>query len=857
MLVPIIKSCEVLVLGTGIRAMVAALQLSKDKKVLLVGEDTSLYADIVHTADYRLPTLNDKAMQTLLFPEEVRHTNGQLHPDLLKRYGERLFQERGIELLYGLKCLGTFKTYVIFGHKGGMFAVEANETIDQSAPYEPHEPASNINIVSEDAQIPIIQPTAYPLDNPRHLLKRFLEAAKMLPSGARLARSGTKATEREGINITLSESAYPIPPYPIGDETPVFYNPLYQEQKGIHLPPFRAMTTEYDVVIIGGGTSGAPAAIQSARMGMKTLLIEMNRQLGGTGTVGGVNTYWFGLRNGITKQIDEKVDHLYRQLKQKRTAGIWSSSDAFLSDIKAMAWLEMCTEAGVEVSFSSTVFGVSKTSAEEVTGVYYARNNTIYAASAKMFIDCTGDGDIAVHSGAAHTYGEETSGFSYWASLAQYTSADTYRNNFSTMVHLGDPIDITRFIIESRKIGENLFDHGSYVAVRESRHIKGMENITLSDILRMRQWPETIYTCFSNYDPKGYTSCDLIHFGLLPPNQIIPIPLGAVIPVSDKGRAIDRLLVGGKAISATHDAFPALRMQPDLQNQGCALAILAALSINEGVSARNITNIENKMKLAGFEFTKAPDPKKKSLLYYIKEIKEDEPWEWLDMDNAAWVDTPSPITSIMLSTREEVVPKLQDAYEAAKTNNLKLHFARLLLWHGDESGVPAIIANINQYFSLTASLPRRQGSINYGQLLPDHGLMPEAVYLLNSLSRASQTDVTPLFTMLIERLERTSRDWHDLRAGIYCYVDCLAYVAKARKDKGMCPLLWRVLSLPEFNTNSFDKLLEERFLMLRVTLLSALYCLGETKADKFLMEINYHNKRVFREAAKQALIEKL
>ena len=42
----------------------------------------------------------------------------------------------------------------------------------------------------------------------------------------------------------------------------------------------------YDVVVIGGGTSGCAAAMAAAREGARTLLIEATNVLGGMGTSG-------------------------------------------------------------------------------------------------------------------------------------------------------------------------------------------------------------------------------------------------------------------------------------------------------------------------------------------------------------------------------------------------------------------------------------------------------------------------------------------------------------------------------------------------------------------------------------------
>jgi flavin-dependent dehydrogenase len=49
------------------------------------------------------------------------------------------------------------------------------------------------------------------------------------------------------------------------------------------------MPTEYDVIVVGGGTAGTVAAIQAGRTGASALLIEKNGMLGGTMTLAGIN----------------------------------------------------------------------------------------------------------------------------------------------------------------------------------------------------------------------------------------------------------------------------------------------------------------------------------------------------------------------------------------------------------------------------------------------------------------------------------------------------------------------------------------------------------------------------------------
>jgi flavin-dependent dehydrogenase len=64
---------------------------------------------------------------------------------------------------------------------------------------------------------------------------------------------------------------------------------------------------EYDVVVVGGGTGGAPAAIGAGRRGARTLLVEYLHSLGGVGTAGFIAKYYHGNRVGFTGEIDRKV----------------------------------------------------------------------------------------------------------------------------------------------------------------------------------------------------------------------------------------------------------------------------------------------------------------------------------------------------------------------------------------------------------------------------------------------------------------------------------------------------------------------------------------------------------------------
>jgi pyruvate/2-oxoglutarate dehydrogenase complex dihydrolipoamide dehydrogenase (E3) component len=79
---------------------------------------------------------------------------------------------------------------------------------------------------------------------------------------------------------------------------------------------------EADVLVVGGGTSGATAAITLAKEGLRTVLLELNPGLGGTGTLGGVNSYWFGRHVGFCSQVKQLVSNVQEKISNEMTQNI-------------------------------------------------------------------------------------------------------------------------------------------------------------------------------------------------------------------------------------------------------------------------------------------------------------------------------------------------------------------------------------------------------------------------------------------------------------------------------------------------------------------------------------------------------
>lgn len=861
MQLPCLTACDALVFGSHEGAMARALTLAQEgQRVLLAASSTCLYDVQRSTGDWRIPRDIPAPWDALFFPAHALDAAGLLHPDRLKQHGEHLMAEAGVQLLYAVQLLGWQNGYAVLSHKSGPCTVKCKHVYDCSRAEKFTPDSYCLHIMKDGQHRQLFLPTSLTDGTPQAQFGRYQEALERLPEGVTLARGGVEACTGEGYSprqavadcLTMNPCMPGYVPYALSLQAE---NPVHHRYEQVELPLPAPAEDDCDVLIVGGGTAGAAAALFSARMGMQTRLIEMNHMLGGTATIGGVSTYWFGHRSGATAIIDRAVQDCCERYHLPRKACLWSDSDVFLPDVKAHVLLGLCLEAGVDVRFGCTACAV-ETQQNRVASVYYAYQGQPTLTRARMILDCTGDGDICMFAGANHVYGNDIDGMTYWSSLAQFVAPDRYKNNFSTMVHVGDPLDYTRFIIAGRKLGPSPYDHGQYVAVRESRHIRGMETCTLEDIVTMKPVCNPLYACFSNFDPKGRLTADMCYFGLLPPNQLILIPRGAVIPVDRHGHPFYGLLIGGKAISCTHDAFPALRMQPDLQAQGLALAALAFCCLSQNVPAWEAQGMRQQILRSGGDIPHAPVPVRLPLPEVITALKGDEPWQWLDAPVDSYVSVLSPILRVMTAKADEAIPLLKARLSLTDDPALRLTLSRLLLWHHSADGAAAVLAEIRRLLNEADDLPQRAGSINYGQMLPDHGLMPEAVFLINALAHINHPGVLPLMDDILTRLETIERDWYDLRAGIYCYCESFAYIALRNGEQAFVPLLRRLLALPEFQQEPDSALLSERLQMLKITLLHALHHLGCPDGTQGLY-LAAQDKRLILALAAQQLLSHL
>ncbi len=154
----------------------------------------------------------------------------------------------------------------------------------------------------------------------------------------------------------------------------------------------------YDVLVAGAGPAGVAAALSSARRGAKTALIETHGCLGGVWTAGQLAWIFEGANPGIASEISSGL--------AKMGANNGPTPQTYSYDVESMKVLleRLCVEAGVKIRlFTSVVDAVVESG--RLTGVLTESKSGRELWPSKVFVDCSGDGDLGARAGNAFDIG--------------------------------------------------------------------------------------------------------------------------------------------------------------------------------------------------------------------------------------------------------------------------------------------------------------------------------------------------------------------------------------------------------------------------------------------------------------------
>ncbi|MFC7677929.1 FAD-dependent oxidoreductase [Paenibacillus sp. GCM10028914] len=173
---------------------------------------------------------------------------------------------------------------------------------------------------------------------------------------------------------------------------------------------------KYDVIVMGGGISGAMAAVAAASSGARTLIVESHGFLGGTLTANGVGpmmTFHAGEKLAIQGFTDQLIERLKKLGKSPGhifdTVGFTYSVTPFDAEAMKHELELMVTESGGEILYHTMLAGV-KTENGRIVSITVCNKSGLSEIEGSVFIDGTGDGDLSVGAGAEFTKGRESDG---------------------------------------------------------------------------------------------------------------------------------------------------------------------------------------------------------------------------------------------------------------------------------------------------------------------------------------------------------------------------------------------------------------------------------------------------------------
>jgi len=435
----------------------------------------------------------------------------------------------------------------------------------------------------------------------------------------------------------------------------------------------------YDVVVVGGGTSGAPAGIAAAKSGAKTLVIEYLYELGGVGTVGLIGEYWYGRRKGYTEYVDQQVNP---------GKSSWSA-------VAKAEWLRReLTKGGADVWLGAFGCG-ALTEGGQVRGVVVATPWGRGAVLASTVIDATGNADVAAWAGAQTQFGiTETGSLNVQiAGFPERPLQRSYVNTCYTLVDDTDVLDVWHLMVWRRTTTRNpaAFDVGQLVDSRERRRVVGDYTLTVPDILNQRTFPDTISQHYSNFDAAAFPdSRVLLARDAKGPCFHADLPYRCLL-----SKGLDGILVVGLGASAERDAMTLIRMQPDLQNQGYAAGLAAVAAVSTGGRTREIDVRALQQELV----------RQGILDERVLTDKDSYPADDEELERAVQAiggaDDLGALRALanVVAHRDQAVPLLKTAFRQSPAGDQQQTYARILGILGDPTGAPVLIAAINAYES--------------------------------------------------------------------------------------------------------------------------------------------------------------
>ena len=194
---------------------------------------------------------------------------------------------------------------------------------------------------------------------------------------------------------------------------------------------------EYDVVVLGGGPAGIAAAAVAARAGLATLIVERYGFLGGMGTAASV-TNFCGLHanvhgelkqvvHGIADDLLGRIDRLGGLSAPHVLFGGKSMAQAYDNAAYKIAADDLLAASGAKLLFHALAVGMAMHDPQTIDALILETRSGRVAVRARIFIDASGDGDLAAFAGVPYELGDGAGNMLYPSTMFRVNGVDPVR----------------------------------------------------------------------------------------------------------------------------------------------------------------------------------------------------------------------------------------------------------------------------------------------------------------------------------------------------------------------------------------------------------------------------------------------
>jgi hypothetical protein len=410
---------------------------------------------------------------------------------------------------------------------------------------------------------------------------------------------------------------------------------------------------EFEVVVVGGGPAGIAAAVAAGRAGRSTLLVERYGFLGGAGTAAGLSTFCglhanvHGEHKRVIRGICDDVLEGLERMDALRVPhlSVQKRIQAQAYDISAYKIVadRLLLEAGAKPLFHALAVGAVRSSDAHVDAVIVETKSGRRAIRGRIFIDCSGDGDVAAWAGAPFEVGDGKGNMLYPSTMYRICGVDPekageaweripelmdaaekrgrrfprkkpivrpqpnpiewranltqIRNVDGTAVSGIDADQLSFGEIEGRRQCWDTFEFiksvtpgferayiveiAPQIGIRETRRVRGEYMLSEDDVLDCADFDDAIGV--NGWPVEAHVAGDVDFVFARKKRGFNQLPYRMIVP-----QMVDNLLVAGRCASMTHGGQSAARVSGPCFVMGQAAGTAAHLALQAGIAPRRL-----------------------------------------------------------------------------------------------------------------------------------------------------------------------------------------------------------------------------------------------------------------------------